>query len=97
MSATKRSYDEISQGDKETTDKKINKGNKARKTPDVPVNSPIIFPMITEDKDANTVDEQDKTSKQATGGSGFFWMPETKRYPLLLAKFQELTHHCTQL
>ena len=28
--------------------------------------------MITEDKDANTVNKQDKTSKQAAGGGGFF-------------------------
>ena len=59
-SATKRLYDEISQGEKETTDEnKSKKGKKAKKTPDVPVHSLIPFPMITEDKDANTIDKQD--------------------------------------
>ena len=89
MSATKRLYNEIFQGDKENTDEnKINKGNKAKKTPDVPVHSPISFPMITKDKDANTVNKQYKATKQAAGRSEKIWMPETKRSPLLLAKIQ---------
>ena len=63
-SATKMSYGEISQDKMETTDKnKSNKGNRARTTSDVPVHNPIPFPMITENKDANTVDKQDKKSK----------------------------------
>ena len=55
----------------ETTDEnKSGKGNKAKKTPNVPVHSPIPFPTITENKNANTVNKQDKATKQAAGANG---------------------------
>ena len=69
----------------------------AKKKPNVPVHSQILFPMVTEDKDANTVSKQDEATKQATNESVKNWIPETKQKTLLLTESQRLTRHFTLL